>query len=75
MEDKKVHRGGARKGAGKPKGTSRMYAFRADKEVADFIDQHENKTEFIRDCVTKEMESRYKRFQESKIPRFLILEL
>ena len=73
MEEKKVHRGGARKGAGRPKGTSRMYAFRADKEVADFIDQQENKTEFIRDCVSKEMKSRYKQYQESKVPDFGIV--
>ena len=68
MEDKTIHRGGARKGAGRPKGTSRLYAFRADNEVADFIDQQENKTEFIKECVSKEMELRCRKYQESKGP-------
>ena len=65
MTEEKVHRGGARKGAGRPKGTSKLYAFRADKEVADFIDQQENKTEFIRNCVSKEMEYLCRAHQES----------
>ena len=49
-QDKKDNRGGKREGAGRPKGTSKLYAFRADKEVSAFIDEQENKTEFIRDC-------------------------
>ena len=70
MEEKKAHRGGARKGAGRPKGTSRLYAFRADKEVADFIDQQENKTAFLRDCVAREMESRTRQDEDSGVPDF-----
>lgn len=52
----KSGRGGKRMGAGRPKGTSKLYAFRADKEIAAFIDQQENKTEFIKECITKQME-------------------
>ena len=52
---KKGGRGGKRIGAGRPKGTSRLYAFRADKEVADYIDRQENKTDFIRGCIIKKM--------------------
>ena len=36
-QDKKDNRGGKREGAGRPKGTSKLYAFRADKEVSAFI--------------------------------------
>lgn len=67
MTDEKNHRGGARKGAGRPKGTSKLYAFRADKEVADFIDQQENKTEFLKNCVSKEMEAQNKCKQQADL--------
>ena len=46
-------RGGRREGAGRPKTShSRLYAFRADKDTADYIDSHKNKTEFIRNCIS-----------------------
>lgn len=70
MENKKGQRGGARKGAGRPKGTSRLYAFRADNEIADFIDRQENKTEFLKECVLKELEARCRKYQESRVPDF-----
>lgn len=51
--EKKKGRGGRREGAGRPKTSdSRLYAFRADKDTADYIDTHENKTEFIRHCIS-----------------------
>ena len=53
-QEKKVSRGGRREGAGRPKGTSKLYAFRADKKVAVYIDEQENKTEFIRDCILQQ---------------------
>lgn len=62
-ENKKGKRGGAREGAGRPKGTSKLYAFRADKEVAEIIDKQENKTDFIKACIFKEWES-------SQVPHF-----
>lgn len=52
----KPGRGGRRKGAGRPKGTSKMYAFRADKELAAYIDQQTNKTDFIKHCITRQMD-------------------
>lgn len=61
--DKRGKRGGARRGAGRPKGTSKLYAFRADREMAGVIDQQENKTEFIKACISKQWES-------SQIPNF-----
>lgn len=54
-QGKKDNRGGRREGAGRPKGTSRIYNFRADKEVADYIDRQENKTEFIKNCISTAM--------------------
>ena len=54
----KGKRGGRREGAGRPKGTSRLYNFRADNEVADYIDQQENKTDFIRNCISFAMMQR-----------------
>lgn len=51
----KSGRGGKRPGAGRPKGTSKLYAFRADKEVAAYLDSQENKTDFIKQCITQQM--------------------
>ena len=56
-QDKKGTRGGRREGSGRKKGTSRQYNFRADKEVATYIDSHLNKTDFIKDCIVKQMQS------------------
>lgn len=57
MAHQQGKRGGARSGAGRPKGTSKLYTFRADHEVAAFLDKQENKTAFILDCVSKEMQT------------------
>lgn len=56
-QDKKGTGGGRREGSGRKKGTSRQYNFRADKEVATYIDSHLNKTDFIKDCIVKQMQS------------------
>lgn len=53
----KSGRGGKRPGAGRPKGTSKLYAFRADKEVAAYLDSQENKTDFIKQYITQQMEA------------------
>ena len=58
METKKGHKGGKREGAGRPKGTSKLYAFRADKEIAEYIDSQENKTEFIEECILSSMKAK-----------------
>ena len=52
MENKKSRRGGARPGAGHPKGDSRMISFRAPGPLADKLEGMENRTEFIRQAVS-----------------------
>lgn len=52
MEKKKDGRGGARPGAGRPKGDSKLYAFRCPGAMAALIDAQPNKTEFIRNSIT-----------------------
>ena len=52
MEDKKSRRGGARPGAGHPKGDSRMISFRAPGPLAQQLEGMENRTEFIRQALT-----------------------
>lgn len=45
--DKKSARGGARPGAGRPRGDGRVYSFRASGRVADALDSRECRTDFI----------------------------
>lgn len=52
MEDRKSRRGGARPGAGHPKGDSRMISFRAPGPLAEQLEGMENRTEFIRRAVS-----------------------
>ena len=68
MELKKGKKGGKREGAGRPKGTSKLYAFRADKEIANYIDSQENKTEFIKECIVSSMNARLTISFEEKQP-------
>lgn len=58
MEKKKDRRGGARPGAGRPKGDSKLYAFRCPGNIAALIDAQPNKTEFIRDSITSALRSK-----------------
>ena len=51
MEDRKSRRGGARPGAGHPKGDSRMITFRAPGPLAEQLEGMENRTEFIRQAL------------------------
>ncbi len=60
----KPGKGGRRPGAGRPKGTSRMYTFRADKEVADYIDCQKNKTDFIKECIVRQIETDRRQISE-----------
>lgn len=46
-------RGGKREGAGRPKNGSKLMTFRAPKEMAMYIDAQENKTDFIKACISK----------------------
>ncbi|MBR6196764.1 MAG: hypothetical protein IKQ72_04120 [Bacteroidaceae bacterium] len=53
--------GGKRAGSGRPKTTTiqRVYSIRTNDELAEFIESHENKSEFIKGCVIKEMKGLY----------------
>lgn len=55
--NKKSGRGGARPGAGRPRGQegSKLYTFRASGEIARFLDAQEQRTDFIKKCITQEM--------------------
>lgn len=46
-------RGGARPGAGRPRGDSRMISFRAPGALADELEKVENRTEFIKRVLLK----------------------
>lgn len=48
-------RGGKREGAGRPKSGSKLYTFRASKEMAAYIDAQENKTDFFKTCIANTM--------------------
>lgn len=50
-EAKKNGRGGRRAGAGRPKGDRRLFSFRIEGRLADFIDSHKNRTAFIHNCI------------------------
>ena len=58
MEDKKSRRGGARPGAGHPKGDSRMISFRAPGSLAEQLEGMENRTDFIRQALTRAVRER-----------------
>lgn len=55
----KSMRGGARSGAGRPRGEAqnKLYSFRATEEMARYIDAQSGKTAFIRKCIASEMAS------------------
>lgn len=48
-------RGGKREGAGRPRTDSKLYTFRAPKEMAAYIDAQENKTDFFKSCIARTM--------------------
>lgn len=53
MDNKKDNRGGARPGAGRPKGDSQMISFRAPGSLAERLNKMENRTDFIRKSLSK----------------------
>lgn len=63
--DRNGMRGGARTGAGRPRGDSRMISFRAPRALADRLDEVENRTEFIKESIAKAL--REKEFGIGKI--------
>lgn len=60
MEKQKSSRGGARAGAGRPKGDSKLYSFRCPGDMARKIDAQENKTEFIKYSIESALRAKEK---------------
>ena len=54
-DESKNRRGGARKGAGRPRTDSRLFTFRASDAMARYIEGKENKTDFIKSCIQRVM--------------------
>ena len=54
-DESKNRRGGARKGAGRPRTDSRLFTFRASDVMARYIEGKENKTDFIKSCIQRVM--------------------
>lgn len=57
---KKDSRGGRREGAGRKPTFARQMQFKAPKEMADYLDQFENKSEYIKQCIENDMMQRKK---------------
>ena len=60
-------RGGRRPGAGRPKGDSKRFSFRASGEMAHLIEAQPNKTEFLTNCVRLSMRSAQREPNLSKL--------
>lgn len=60
-------RGGRRPGAGRPKGDSKLFSFRASGEMAHLIEEQPNKTEFLTNCVRLSMRSAQREPNLSKL--------
>ena len=57
MEKKNTH-GGARPGAGRPKGDSRLFSFRCPGDLAERLDGQDNRTEFIKNSLRKALDEK-----------------
>jgi len=57
-KDLKEGRGGCRPGAGRPKGDSKLYTFRAGGIIAKALDAQSDRTAFIKGSIEKALESR-----------------
>ena len=55
-EETKKSWGGKREGAGRPGSNSKLYTFRAPGSLTEYIDSHESKTEFFKECIANHME-------------------
>ena len=53
MEEKKKTHGGARAGAGRPKGDSELFSFRCPGDLAEKLREQDNRTAFIRRSLAK----------------------
>lgn len=65
ITEKKDGRGGRRPGAGRKPTFSRKMNFKAPKEMAEFIESFENKSEYIKQCVEADMERRQMAISEN----------
>lgn len=54
-DNKPSRRGGRREGAGRPKGDSQLYTFRAGGVLAKVLNSCDNRTDFIRGCIMKSL--------------------
>lgn len=68
MKDKSK-RGGARPGAGRPKGDSRMVSFRCSGELAEKLERQNNRTEFIRNSLGRALEEEKRRVSPAEEDR------
>jgi len=57
-KDLKTGRGGRRSGAGRPKGDSKLYTFRAGGNIARALDAQPHRTAFIKDSIQEALQSR-----------------
>ena len=65
MEEKsKNKRGGKREGAGRPGSNSKLYAFRAPGVLTEYIEEHDNKTDFFNDCIVSKMKQESEKLQK-----------
>lgn len=58
MKEKKMTHGGARPGAGRPKGDSELFSFRCPGDLAGKLRAQDNRTEFIRRSLRKAIEEK-----------------
>ena len=49
----RASRGGRRQGAGRPKSFSKLYTFRAPKELVPFIEEQPSKSDFFKVCISR----------------------
>ena len=53
LHGEKGSRGGRREGAGRPKTYSKLYTFRAPKELVPIIDAQPSKSDFFKECISR----------------------
>lgn len=64
---KKDGRGGARPGAGRPKGDKECFAFKVGGEAARLIKSHPNRSNFIIDCILEHMARMEEEWEEEEL--------
>ena len=64
MGDTKKTWGGKREGAGRPQTNSKLYSLRLPEEFARIVDEQENKTDFIKHCISCTLEIENSKFRD-----------